>query len=184
MREAPLPPELRAHRWIGSASDPSVVVTYAWDGEDGLTFVDAKNDPHPQRDALVREAFANLEVYETGFEIVDSGAGRMLVSAGRPFAAERVMCESHMLDAHEKLDSDEVVVSVARRGTVLACAGDCADEVQHTMISLHHESWNDTSAVSERVLDELVVFRDGLKTGTLPVTTSGGGLLSWGPVLS
>ncbi|MGF1595969.1 MAG: hypothetical protein ACFCVK_03415 [Acidimicrobiales bacterium] len=172
----------RAHVWLGTPVEPSVLVAYAWLADDEtLTYVTADNDPTEHRDDLVKEAFRNLEYYHTDFEVVEAGSGRMVVSAGWPFAAERVMCENHMLLAHEKLEAETIVVSIARRGAVIACAANCPAEVRHTMYSLHAEAWDDPDAVTERVTDELVVFNNGIMTGSTPIVLDDGGRPVWGP---
>jgi hypothetical protein len=159
---------------MGSAAQPLVLVAYAWEDTGGhLEYVTRSNDPFSDRDALVWEAFENLERYQTGFEVVESGGGRMLVSAGPSFAAERVLCQSHMLIAHEKLGSDEILVSIPRRGAMLVCAMDCPDEVRHTMISLHTDSWSQVGGDPERITGELIVMEDGSKTGRMPISDLG-----------
>lgn len=164
----------RAHVWMGTPDHPLVLVAYAWEADDGrLDYVTRHNDPFPDRDALVREAFDNLEQYPTSFELVESAGGRMLVSAGRPFAAERVLCQSHMLSAHDKLEADEILVSIPRRGAMLACAIDCPDEVRHTMISLHTDTWSQVDGDAERITGELVVVEGGSKTGRMPISDLG-----------
>jgi hypothetical protein len=161
----------RAHVWLGTPHQPLVLVAYAWEADDGrLDYVTRDNDPFPDRDSLVWQAFDNLERYHTGFELVESGGGRMLVSAGRPFAAERVLCQNHMLSAHEKLEADEILVSIPRRGAMLACAIDCPEQVRHTMISLHTESWTVAETDPDRITGELIVVEGGSKTGRMPIS--------------
>lgn len=171
----------RAHVWLGTTATPLVLVGYVWydEGEDPI-YVTSENDRSGGNDELVAEAFENLEQYHTDFEVVEAGAGRILVSAGRPFAAERVMCESHMLLAHEKLDSSEILISVARRGAVLVCALDCSNEVKQTMIGLHAESWDNPDALTDRIVDDLVVMRAGTVTGMIPIGRDPEGRPKWG----
>jgi hypothetical protein len=121
---------------------------------------------------MVRQAFDNLEHYHTDLEVVESAGGRMLVSAGRAFAAERILCQSHMLRAHEKLEAAEIVVSIPRRGAMLASALDCSDEVKQTMVKLHAESW--AAGDADRIIDELIIVKDGRKSGTVPVADAHG----------
>ena len=161
----------RAHVWLGTPDEPLVLVAYAWaEGDSELTYVTSGNDPFADRDQLVREAFDNLERYHTTFELVESGEGRMLVSAGRPFAAERVLCQSPMLAAHDKLDAAEILVSISRRGAILACAMDCPSQVRQAMIAIHTENWNGAQTDPDRITGELIVVEDGSKTGRMPIS--------------
>ena len=161
----------RAHVWIGTPETPLAYVAYAWESHGDLTYVTHQTDDNDDPDEIVRQAFANLEEYESGFELVESNGSRLLVSAGRPFAAERVLCESYMVQVHEALDADEVVVSVPARGSVLATTRSCSPEARNTLVSLHREAW--ATASDERITDQLVVFKVGLKTATLSVAADG-----------
>jgi hypothetical protein len=151
-----------------------VVVAYAWSSDEGLSYVTEQSEEFPSRDAMVRQAFDNLELYHTDLEVVESAGGRMLVSAGRAFAAERILCQSHMLRAHEKLEAAEILVSIPRRGAMLASALECSDEVKQTMVKLHAESWADVSTDAEHIIDELIIVKDGRKSGTVPVADAHG----------
>ena len=163
-----------AHVWVGTPSEPVVVVAYAWSSDEGLSYVTEQSEEFPSRDAMVRQAFDNLELYHTDLEVVESAGGRMLVSAGRAFAAERILCQSHMLRAHEKLEAAEILVSIPRRGAMLASALECSDEVKQTMVKLHAESWADVSTDAEHIIDELIIVKDGRKSGTVPVADAHG----------
>lgn len=161
----------RAHVWVGTPDQPLVVVAYAWAADGGqLRYVTSENDLYQDRDELVREAFDNLESYHTDFELVASGGGRMLVSAGRPFVAERVLNQTHMLAAHDKLEAEEILVSIPRRGAMVACAIDCPDQVRQTMISLHNESWAGAGHDPDKITGELIVVADGSKIGRMPIS--------------
>ena len=159
----------RVHLWIGTPTEPVVVVAYGRqrsDDSDDLDFVLA-SDPDAGSDDLVREAFDNLEYYHTDFEVVEANGGRMLVSAGWPFAAERVLCQSHMLLAHQKLDAEEIVVSITRRGSLLACAFDGNEAVRQSMSVLHSESHADAVAAGDDIFGDLILVRNGGKAGIL-----------------
>ncbi|MFV0259741.1 MAG: hypothetical protein ACK5PP_14990 [Acidimicrobiales bacterium] len=177
-------PDAAAHVWLGTTDHPLVLVTYAHLGADGsLRVLDADHPiaggGHPDDRAddadlrpgeeVVRAAFANLDAYPTDFEAVDAGGGRMLVSAGRALAAERVLSQAHMLRAHELLEAEEVLVSIPRRGAVLACSIDCSDQVRRSMMHLHTEAWGQARSEPDRITGELVVFEQGVKTGRMPI---------------
>ena len=157
----------RAHVWIGTPDKPVVVVAYARfrEGHD-LDFVTTATR-YGCSDELVQDAFDNLEIYHTDFEVVEAGEARILVSAGWPFATERALCQSHMMLAHEKLDAPEIVISVARRHMLLACARDRDDYVRRTMTDLHFDTHRKNTSGGERVTDRLIVIREGTVVGSL-----------------
>ncbi|MCP3989135.1 MAG: hypothetical protein GY724_08675 [Actinomycetia bacterium] len=160
----------RVHMWLGSTNEPLVFVGYAWESDEELTYVTRQADDDPN--AIVKVAFENLEVYEVGLETVAMNGSKLVVSAGNPFAAEKVLCESHMLEVHDLLASEKVVVSIAKRGAMLASAWDCPPEARATLINLHLEAWK-TADHSEVITDHLVVFEAGVRSSTLAVSTNG-----------
>ncbi|MDH3684063.1 MAG: hypothetical protein OEV40_29430 [Acidimicrobiia bacterium] len=169
--------DARVHVWIGSPRQPSVVVAYAWhDADERLRYVTTANG-YGRSDDLVREAFHNLEHYTTEFELVEADGDRMLVSAGKPLTAERVLCESHMQTAHEKLDADELVVAVPHRGLLLACARDGGEQVRRTMAALHREAYDEAVTTGDEIFDQLIVLREGAVAETFGVGRVGGDYL-------
>jgi len=162
----------RAHLWLGTPDFPLVFVGYAWENGDELTYVTRQGSEHDETDDLIGQAFDNLEAYDTPFETVETNGARLLVSAGRPFAAERVMSEGFMLGVHAELGSDRVVVSIPKRGSMLASAWDSPREARTTIVSLHLEAWR-SAGHSEYITDHLIVFEMGLLAGTLSVTADG-----------
>jgi hypothetical protein len=186
----------RVHVWIGTPLYPTVVVAYAdlpfndrvdassgWDdvvvyalGVDGDEVAYATTaTSYGRSDQLVVDAFDNLGGDLIDYELIESGDGRMLVSAGEPMAAERALSEGSMLMAHEKLDANEIAVSVARRGSLLACALDSDEEVRKTLTSIHHETYREAVASGQEIFDRLLVFQDGYLSGLLDIEMSSNG---------
>lgn len=161
-----------AHLWIGTKEEPEVYVGYAWESRDGLTYATQQSCGDHGSDEIVRNAFANLDRCEIDFELVEANEARVLVSAGHPFAAEQVLSERLMLAVHEALGADDVVVSISRRGSMLACARDCPDDAKQTMVDLHLEAWL-TAAADDRITDQLIVFSLATKTATMAVSGTG-----------
>lgn len=164
----------RAQVWIGSPTRPLVVVAYGWHDADQRVRYVTTDSAYGRSDDLVREAFHNLEQHTTEFELVEADGDRMLVSAGRPLSAERVLCESHMLTAHEKLDADEIVVSVPHRRLLLACARGGGEQVRRTMSGLHRQAVDEATDTGDEITDRLIVLRHGAVAGTIEVGPSGG----------
>ena len=184
----------RVHVWIGTPEYPMVLVAYAdlpgndhradasseWD--DVITYavgVDGDDVPYAttasaygRSDQLVVDAFDNLGDDLIDYELVESDGGRMLVSAGEPMAAERALSEGSMLMAHDKLDADEIAVSVARRGSLLAAATDSGAQVRKTLTSIHHETYRNAVGEGQEIFDRLLVYRGGILTGTLEIDMS------------
>jgi hypothetical protein len=158
----------RAHVWLGTPELPEVVVAYGcYDG--GLvSYVTNETSGYGDPDTLVKEAFDNLTGRSFELQVVGTGPDRVVIAAGA-FTAEQVLSERHMLAVHDRLGVTEIVVSIARRDTFMACAADASAQLRRTMAGLHQESWNGETKTADQILDRLVVFTEGLKTGTIAV---------------
>ena len=169
----------RAHVWIGTPAEPVLVVAYGCFDGGLLSYVtnDVSGYGHP--DVLVREAFENLAAHPIELQQVGAGADQVLLTAG-PLTAEQVLSEAHMLRAHERLETDRIVVSIARRDAFMACAADASDQLRRTVAGLHLEAWSDSGGHRERLFGDLIVFERGLKVATVPVGAALGADSPWG----
>jgi hypothetical protein len=161
-----------ANRWLGTNDEPLVYVGYVWENGDEVTYVTHDNDDFAVPEAIIRQAFDNLEAYDLELEVVEASGARLVVAAGRPFAAEWVLCEQHMLKVHELLNTDRLVVSIPRRGAMLAVAWDCPRQARATLVNLHLEGWK-AADDNDAITDHLVVFDQGVKSSSLPVSPDG-----------
>lgn len=160
-----------AHVWVGTPAEPIVVVAYT--ASDGPEMVADQGLDPDERELIVRRAFGNLESYRADFELVEAPYGRVLVSAGQEFAAEKVLCQSHMLRAHDQLGAAEIVVSLPRRGSALVTSYDCSQEVKQAVVALHRDSWDGGGPDSERIVNELIVMHSGRKVRSIPIPPAG-----------
>jgi hypothetical protein len=169
----------RAHIWLGTPDAPEIIVAYGcYDG--GLvSYVTNETSGYGEPEALVKEAFDNLKDRAIELQVVGTGADRVVIAAG-PMAAEQVLSERHMLAAHDRLETDSIVVSITRRDAFMACAAAASDQLRRTMTGLHMESWTGQSRSTERLYDQLVVFDKGLKVDTIAVGENSSGHPRWG----
>lgn len=159
----------RVHRWLGTAEEPLAYVAYAWESGEGPVYV-TQSDDH-DLDDIVKQSFENLEADEGHHEIVEADGSRLLVAAGQPLAAERVLIQRYMLDVHEALQAERLVVSVAKRQQLLATALDCSNQAKTTIGNLHREAW--VSGGDERITERLIVLEDGRVADTLVMSADG-----------
>lgn len=159
----------RVHRWLGTNDEPAVLVAYAWERPgDRLEYVTERTCPD-WGDHVVREAFDNLIARAPSFELIEADGNQMLITVGVPFAVERILSEDHMRIAQERLGVEEIVVSIARRGTMLICDRAADASLQRAMNSLHLDAVDAARADRELLYDQFVVVKDGVRVGTLPV---------------
>lgn len=161
-----------AHRWLGTTEQTLAYIGYVWENGDELTYVTQTTDQFEGTETIVRQAFENLEAYPADLQVVETNGSKLVVVAGQPFSAEWALCESHMHQIHQALGCERVVVSLARRGSLLAAAWDSPEQARTTLVNLHLEAWKSADH-TDAITDHLVVFDAGLKSGTLAVSTSG-----------
>ncbi|MEM7340185.1 MAG: hypothetical protein AAF467_16125 [Actinomycetota bacterium] len=157
------------HLWLGDADDPLVFVAYGWEDDEDLSYVTSHSD---EPDNVVRKAFSNLEQTPAHFDVIDKGEARLVVGAGHPFAAERVLSEAFMARVHDALGHHEVIVSIPRRGAMLACASNCSPDARQVLLDLHREGCRSASP-NNRITDQLIVYRSAVKSTFLPVDEHG-----------
>ncbi|MEL7158327.1 MAG: hypothetical protein AAFN30_17245, partial [Actinomycetota bacterium] len=118
-------------------------VAYAWESSEGLVYVTQSDDDEVGKDLseIARQSFDNLDADVGSHEIVEADGSRLLVAAGQDTAAERVLSERHMLNAHEALGADRIVASVAKRGQLLATAFDGSTQASRWRFTMVARAW-------------------------------------------
>lgn len=163
----------RVHWWLGTAQEPVAYVTYAWESFEGLVYVTQTEGGGigEELNEIVGRAFENLGEISSTFEIVEADGSKLLVMAGQPFAAERVLVQQHMREVHEALGAERIVVSVAKRGQLLAGAYDGSAQARATLVNLHREAF--VTGGDDRVTDRLIMVDDGAVIDSLAISADG-----------
>ena len=119
---------------------------------------------------ITQQAFQNLENYETVFEYSETFDNKVVTSSGNDFSSERILSVSHMLKAHEMLQADELLVSLARRTCMMAISRDADQELLNKFVYLHEYTWNDDSFGNAEISDILFIVKEGRITGHIPLS--------------
>ena len=164
---AGLDADLLAHRWIGTADHPSIVVAYARHGAGRRDFVTG-SEGRERGDAVVEEAFANLGRCSAGLQVIDADGHRLLLSLGGLMTTERILLQDHVLAAHDRLEADELVVAIPRPGLVVIADRWAERPVRRTLRATHRRALAET-APDRTLLPELLVVADGRPSGLLAV---------------
>ncbi len=100
---------------FGTPEDPKLVVGFGYDAPTNFVFLMPSDLEGKDPNAVLNEAYENLENFKQEFEVSTSLGGKMLLASGQDFSSEKILCRSHMLKAHELLQSKELLVSIPRR---------------------------------------------------------------------
>ncbi|PKG52315.1 MULTISPECIES: hypothetical protein [Olleya] len=155
---------------INSENGPKVVIGYGIDTPDNFVFLTKKHLETMDGQQITQQAFQNLENYETVFEYSETFDNKVVTSSGNDFSSERILSVSHMLKAHEMLQADELLVSLARRTCMMAISRDADQELLNKFVYLHEYTWNDDSFGNAEISDILFIVKEGRITGHIPLS--------------
>lgn len=153
----------------GSPENPELVVAFGYDAPTNFVFLTHKDLEHKDANALLAEAYANLEAIEQEFELSSALNNRVLLASGQDFSSEKILCKSHMLKAHELLQSDELFVSIPRRRCMMITSRHEDNELLNTFIALHQNAWEDDTYGNAPITDALFVVKNGEIDGIIPL---------------
>ncbi|MCL5244273.1 hypothetical protein M4I21_00525 [Cellulophaga sp. 20_2_10] len=156
---------------IGSDEDGDleVVVGYGYDTPDNFIFLTKKDLEKKDGPEILKEAFANLENYDTEFEFCESLENKALASSGTDFASERILSVKHMLKAHKMLEAEELLVSVPRRTCMMVISKEADNKLINTFLFLHKHTWEDDSFGNAPIANMLFVVKNGSIVGHVPL---------------
>ncbi|WP_159023656.1 hypothetical protein [Formosa sp. L2A11] len=141
--------------------DLEVVIGYGMNTPDNFVFLTHNHLKTMDGQQITKEAFENLENYDTEFEYSRTLDNKVLTSSGYDFSSERILSKSHMQKAHAMLEADELLVSIPRRTCMMVVSKAADNELLNTFIHLHKNAWNDDSYKNAPIANILFVVKDG-----------------------
>lgn len=154
---------------LGSPENPELVVGFGYDAPTNFVFLMPHDLEGKDPNEMLRQAYQNLENYEQEFEVSAALNGKVLLASGQDFSSEKILCKSHMLKAHELLQSDELLVSIPRRRCMMVCSRGADKELLNTFIELHNKAWQDDSYGNAPIINALFLVKEGEINGVLPL---------------
>lgn len=155
---------------IGTPEDPQLVLGFGYDAPTNFVFLNQSDLEGKDSKALLKEAYDNLEKVEQEFEISKSLNGKVLLASGHDFSSEKILCKSHMLKAHELLNSKELFVSIPRRRCMMITSRPVEKEILNAFVALHNNAWLDDSYGNAPIINALFVVIDGQIDGIIPLS--------------
>jgi len=156
---------------IGTPEQPELLVAFAYDVPGNFIFLTQKDLEGKDPDKLLKEAYDNLEEVESKFEISETLNRKVLTSSGNDFSSEKILCKSHMIKAHELLQSKELLVSIPRRRCMMITSKQVDKELLNTFLALHKHAWEDDSYGNAPIINALFVVVDGQIDGIIPLNS-------------
>jgi hypothetical protein len=154
---------------FGTPEQPELVVAFGYDAPSNFVFLMPKDLEGKDQNQTLKEAYDNLEQVESNFEISETLNKQVLTASGHDFSSEKILCKSHMLRAHELLQSKELLVSIPRRRCMMVTSRQADKELLNTFVHLHNNAWEDDSYGNAPILNVLFVVIDGQIDGIIPL---------------
>lgn len=144
---------------LGTPEQPELVLAYGYDAPDNFVFVTP--DMKPDRAAVIKEAYENLEKTDVPFEHSEALNGKVLLASGNSFSSEKILSKKHMLKAHELLNADELWVSIPRRTCMMITSRTVEEDIFNKFVYLHGQTWEDDSYGNAPILNALFLVKAG-----------------------
>lgn len=152
---------------LGSQENPELVIAFGYDAPTNFVFLTPKDLIGKDANSILEEAYSNLEKIEQEYEISSELNGKILFASGHDFSSEKILCRSHMMKAHELLNSDELFVSIPRRRCMMITSKHANKELLGTFVELHKNAWSDDSYGNAPIIDAVFVVKEGEIEGIL-----------------
>lgn len=153
---------------VGTQEAPLLVVAIGYDAPTNFIFLKSTDIEGKDPNAVLKEAFSNLENIEQEFEKSTQFDGQILLASGNDFSSEKILSKSHMMKAHTLLDAEELLVSIPRRRCMMITSRNAEKELLSKFIHLHQHAWNDDSYRNPPIINALFIVKSGEIQGLIP----------------
>jgi len=154
---------------LGTPENPQLVLGFGYDAPANFVFIRHADLEGKAPEAIIKNAYENLENFEQEFEVSSTANGKILTASGKDFSSEKILCKNHMLKAHQLLNSNELLVSIPRRRCMMVVSRQSGRELLGTFVTLHKIAWEDDSYENAPIINAIFVVKDGEIEGIIPV---------------
>jgi hypothetical protein len=154
---------------LGTPEAPELVVGFGYDTPSNFVFLTQEDLEGKDPTQLLKDAYENLENFPSEFEPSTVLNGKLLTASGKDFSAEKILCKSHMLKAHQLLDASELLVSIPRRRCMMVMSKQADRDLINMFLALHADAWGDDSYGNAPIINALFVMTDGEISGIIPL---------------
>lgn len=156
-----LHPDKLAKTIVAPDDGTGLVAFFAFDTPENFVYLEDKMVEDETPDKMIADAYANLEAAPASFELMESFQNHVLDASGHTFSSEKLICRNHMFKIHELLNTNMLLVSVARRTYMRVLSGEASKDIFDQFIASHYHTWNDTSSLHEQITDAIFIVLNG-----------------------
>jgi hypothetical protein len=154
---------------IGTQEEPDLVIGFGYDTPSNFVFLMPSDLEGKDPNKLLEDAYKNLEEVIVEFEISDELDKKVIMASGNDFSSEKILSKSHMMKAHQLLQSDELLVSIPRRRCMMITSRSADKELLNIFVTLHNSTWQDDSYGNAPIINSLFVVINGEIEGLIPL---------------
>lgn len=154
---------------VGSQESPTLVAGFGYDAPNNFVFLMPKDLEGKDPNQILNQAYQNLEEVPSIFSPKSPHPHEILTASGQDFSAEKILCQSHMLKAHQLLGAEELLVSIPRRRCMMMCSKNAPKEVINQFAQVHAYTWKDDSYGNAPIINALFVVINGRINGLIPL---------------
>ncbi|WMO13160.1 hypothetical protein [Pseudoalteromonas piscicida] len=152
---------------IGPEDDPEVVIGFGYDTPDNFVFLTHQDGQEIDLNVVVPQAFQNIDALDVTFVPSAVLSNQVLTASGESFSSEAILSQTQMLKAHDMLDAEQLLVSIARRTGLMVVSRDASHDLLDKFIYLHSEAWNDDSYGNAPIANRLFLIENGKIVGSM-----------------
>ena len=148
---------------LGSEGQPQLVVGYGYDAPENFIFLNEDNIKDKNLDDVIAEAYQNLDNYKV--DINEVMPRKVAIVDGMDFCAEKILSKKFMLEMHQLLGSNELLVSIPRRRCMMITSAQDDPAVMEQFKTVHLKTWGDDSYGNAPIINLYFEVKDGEITG-------------------
>ncbi len=143
-------------------------------GEVDFYHLKITNEDEEQYKVLDENSLKNLDDLDLPFEFWDFSDEKIeydiLSVRISPLASEKILSKKHMQEAHKILNSNELLVSIPRKGFIFVCSNLLDKKHIKHFMNLHAYAILSEKDNTEILCEDLFIFEDGEITSWLVIT--------------
>ena len=147
--------------FLGDESNPLLLIGYGYSLENSFTFLTILDLKKQSIESIHSEAVKNIEEYPVNIEISKAIDQPILMASGSDFSSEKILSNTFLEMAQEKLNTKEMLVSIPRRTCIMMMSKNADADNITKFVELHYHAWNDNSYGNAPIFNGLFIVKNG-----------------------
>tara|TARA_A100000171_G_C2110502_1_gene134748 strand:- start:253 stop:849 length:597 start_codon:yes stop_codon:yes gene_type:complete len=155
---------------LSDGDERILVKAYGYDLVAEFRFITFKDMENMNAENLRMAAIKNINAYQVDFRQPGQLQGQVFVAADQGFASEKILDAQLMQELAAKLNTDELVVSIPRRGSIMVAPMNLTGDIFQMFVHLHQTAYNENNGMAP-ITDFLITVKDGKIDGAIELAS-------------